>query len=118
VHRYNSGQDAYGPGPNTRAEGSYSVQYIAWDASGATVSAIRTVTVDDRTAPTLRLRGEARMRHTCGSGWVDPGVEALDACYGAPTAPGSEGLSGPRWRGQRVQGRGRGSVGGPPPSPQ
>jgi hypothetical protein len=82
VHRYNSGQDAYGPGPNTSAEGSYSVQYIAWDGSGATVSALRTVHVDDRTAPTLRLRGEARMTHTCGSGWVDPGVEAHDACYG------------------------------------
>jgi hypothetical protein len=86
VHRYNSGQDPYGPGPNTSAEGSYSVQYIAWDASGATVSAIRTVHVDDRTAPTLTLKGPAHMTHTCGTGWVDPGVEATDACYGDVSA--------------------------------
>ena len=27
------------------------------------------------------------MTHTCGSGWMDPGIEAVDACYGnvAPT---------------------------------
>ncbi|HYH94441.1 hypothetical protein [Hyalangium sp.] len=41
VHRYNSGSDAYGPGPDTSAEGTYSVQYIAWNAAGTTVSAIR-----------------------------------------------------------------------------
>ncbi|MBN1207375.1 MAG: DUF5011 domain-containing protein [Myxococcaceae bacterium] len=94
VHKYNSGDDDgdgvpgaqdpddYGPGPRTSAEGTYSVQYIAWTPMGNTVSAIRTVHVDDRTPPTLALRGAARMTHTCGSGWVDPGVEAMDACYG------------------------------------
>jgi hypothetical protein len=94
VHKYNSGDDDgdgvpgsqdpddYGPGPNTAAEGTYSVQYIAWTPMGNTVSAIRSVRVDDRTPPTLRLRGAARMTHTCGSGWVDPGVDAMDACYG------------------------------------
>jgi|GEM_PF-3499012 len=82
VHRYNSGSDAYGPGPNTGAEGSYSVQYIAWSTTGATVSAIRTVHVNDTLAPTLRLRGAAQLTHTCGSQFVDPGVEAMDACYG------------------------------------
>jgi pimeloyl-ACP methyl ester carboxylesterase len=82
VHRYNSGQDPYGPGPNVRAEGSYSVQYIAWSATGQTVSAIRTVHVDDRTAPTLTLKGPDHMTHPCGSVWVDPGIEARDACYG------------------------------------
>ncbi len=82
VHRYNSGQDDYGPGPNVNAEGSYSVQYSAWSATGQTVSAIRTVHVDDRTAPTLTLKGADHMTHPCGSAWVDPGVEAMDACYG------------------------------------
>jgi hypothetical protein len=81
VHRYNSGSDAYGPGPNTRAEGSYTVQYTAWNAGGS-VSVFRTVTVNDTTAPTLRLRGAAQLTHTCGSQFVDPGVDALDACYG------------------------------------
>ncbi|WP_257456371.1 ExeM/NucH family extracellular endonuclease [Archangium lipolyticum] len=87
VHTYNSGHDAYGPGPNWRAQGTYPVQYIAWTSEGWTVSAVRSVHVEDRTPPTLRLKGDARMTHTCGSGWVDPWVESLDACYGnvAPT---------------------------------
>jgi hypothetical protein len=82
VHRYNSGSDPYGPGPNSRIEGTYAVQYSAWDAAGHTVSSLRTVQVDDRTPPMLRLKGPASMTHRCGSGWVDPGVEAMDACYG------------------------------------
>jgi hypothetical protein len=87
VHRYNSGNDPYGPGPNASEEGTYSVQYIAWNSAGTTVSAIRSVQVDDRRPPTLTLRGPANMTHTCGSQWVDPGVVAMDACYGdvAPT---------------------------------
>ncbi len=99
VHRYNSGDDDgdgipgthdpddYGPGPNTSAESSYGVEYIAWTAAGHTVSAARWVHVDDRTPPTLKLKGPAHMTHVCGSWWEDPGVEAVDACYGnvAPT---------------------------------
>ncbi len=82
VQTYNSGHDPYGPGPNTCAEGTYSVQYIATNSLGHTVSAIRSVHVDDRTPPTLRLKGPAHMTHPCGSQWMDPGVESLDACYG------------------------------------
>ena len=85
VHRYNSGQDPHGPGPNVSAEGNYSVQYIAWDLAGHTVSAIRTVRVKDRRAPTLMLKGPPRLKHQCGSAWRDPGVEATDACYGELT---------------------------------
>jgi len=82
VHAFNTGTDDSGPGPAMGAEGSYSVSYAAWDAMGHTVNAIRTVIVDDTTAPTLTLRGAAQMTHTCGRQWVDPGVEARDACYG------------------------------------
>jgi hypothetical protein len=82
VHTYNSGHDAYGPGPNTCVEGTYSVQYIAWDAQGRTVSAIRAVKVDDTTPPTFHLKGAAHMTLQCGSGYVEPGWEAWDACYG------------------------------------
>ncbi len=85
VHTYNSGNDSSGPGPNTRAVGSYAVQYLAWTSAGHTASAIRSVRVMDRTPPTLRLKGDAQMTHTCGSNWVDPGVEAQDACYGNVT---------------------------------
>ncbi|WP_224243126.1 DUF5011 domain-containing protein [Hyalangium gracile] len=85
VTAYNTGKDASGPGPNTAAEGSYFVSYAAWDGSGS-VNATRTVQVKDRTAPTLTLKGPAFSTHTCGSQWVDPGVEAKDTCYGNVTA--------------------------------
>jgi hypothetical protein len=82
VHAYNTGTDSSGPGPLMGYEGSYTVSYSAWDAAGRTVNAVRTVHVDDRTAPTLSLKGAAQLTHTCGSQWEDPGVEAQDACYG------------------------------------
>jgi hypothetical protein len=46
------------------------------------LGAIRTVHVNDSTPPTLALKGPAQLMHTCGAPWVDPGVEAADACYG------------------------------------
>jgi hypothetical protein len=82
VHRYNSGQDPYGPGPNPAAEGRYSVQYMTWDLAGNTDSAVRTVWVRDRQAPVLELVGLPHVVHPCGGSWVDPGVLARDACYG------------------------------------
>ncbi|WP_225413382.1 DUF5011 domain-containing protein [Stigmatella hybrida] len=81
VDRYNSGEDAYGPGPNPSAEGTYSVQYIARNNTGE-ASAVRTVTVEDTLAPLLALNGEPEMTHTCGTPFVDPGVTAEDVCYG------------------------------------
>jgi hypothetical protein len=96
VHAYNTGSDSSGPGPLLGSEGTYSVSYSAWDAAGRTVNASRTVHVDDRTAPSLALRGAAFMTHTCGSQWVDPGVEAMDACYGN--------LSHTVWRSGEVNG--------------
>ena len=87
VYTYNAGNDWFGPGPNARAEGTSSVQYLAWTSEGQTASSIRSVRVADHTPPTLKLQGAAQLTHTCGSWWWDPGVEALDACYGdvAPT---------------------------------
>ena len=58
------------------------MQYLAWNGAGQTVSATRTVRVQDRTPPMLALQGPERMKHVCGSAWVDPGVQASDACYG------------------------------------
>ncbi|WP_434391182.1 immunoglobulin-like domain-containing protein [Melittangium boletus] len=82
VHYFNSGSDAHGPGPNTSQAGSYQIQYIAWNRPGYTVDTLRTVNVLDRNAPTLKLKGSATVTHTCGSQWVDPGVESRDACAG------------------------------------
>ncbi|WP_232293125.1 immunoglobulin-like domain-containing protein [Stigmatella aurantiaca] len=81
VERYNSGEDAYGPGPNANAEGTYSVQYIARNHHGE-ASAVRTVTVEDTLPPVFQLNGGTQVAHTCGSQWVDPGFIAQDACYG------------------------------------
>ncbi|WP_224362425.1 DUF5011 domain-containing protein [Hyalangium versicolor] len=88
VATFNSGHDAFGPGPNANAQGTYYVQYQATDANGATGEAIRTVVVDDTLAPTLTLNGEQTIIHPCGSQFVDPGITATDACYGnlAPSA--------------------------------
>jgi hypothetical protein len=85
VHRSASGQEPSGPGPNVHAEGTYLVQYSASNAT-QWVSDLRAVHVDDRTAPELRLKGPSSMTHPCGSAWVDPGVEATDACSGDVSA--------------------------------
>ncbi len=94
VHKYNSGDDDgdgipgardpddHGPGPNMSFEGSYSMQYVAWNNAGETVSATRTVHVQDTLKPVLKLKGPAQVTHVCGSEWVDPGVEASDTCSG------------------------------------
>ncbi|MDY7230969.1 DUF5011 domain-containing protein [Hyalangium rubrum] len=82
VHHYNSGHDAYGPGPATCAEGLYHVQYIAWNAMGQTVSAVRAVTVNDTKPPRFALKGPTHMVHQCGSQWAEPGWTAFDTCYG------------------------------------
>lgn len=82
VHSYNSGHDAYGPGPATCAEGLYYVQYLAWNQAGQTVGAIRNVTVNDTQPPSFALKGPTHMVHQCGTQWVDPGWTAFDTCYG------------------------------------
>jgi hypothetical protein len=94
VRKFNSGDDDgdgipgeqdpddYGPGPDAALEGTYSVQYMAIDATGYTVSAIRSVDVDDTLPPRIVLNGGAQVTHTCGSQWEEPGVLAMDACYG------------------------------------
>ncbi len=83
VHAYNSGQDSSGPGPNTSREGSYTVSYSAWDAQGRTVTASRTVLVEDQTPPTLVVAGPTHLTHTCGSMWQEPEIlVAEDVCYG------------------------------------
>jgi hypothetical protein len=82
VHAYNTGNASSGPGPNLSVVGTYTVSYAAWNSQGAAVNASRTVKVQDETAPTLTLKGPAFSTHTCGSPWVDPGVEAVDSCYG------------------------------------
>ncbi|WP_225411956.1 DUF5011 domain-containing protein [Stigmatella hybrida] len=82
VQSYNSGNDGFGPGPQSGAEGTYHVSYLAHDANWNLAEGLRTVNVRDTQAPTLTLAGETDIIHTCGSNWVDPGYSASDACYG------------------------------------
>ncbi|ADO68787.1 DUF5011 domain-containing protein [Stigmatella aurantiaca] len=82
VQTYNSGSDAYGPGPQAGSEGTYYVSYLAQDANWNLAEAVRTVIVRDTLAPTLVLAGETDIVHTCGSNWEEPGYSAADACYG------------------------------------
>ncbi|HLL04827.1 MAG TPA: DUF5011 domain-containing protein [Myxococcaceae bacterium] len=82
LRKYNSGQDAYGPGPDTSKEGTYYVEYFARNEKWHVLRALRAVTVVDRIPPVLTLQGAAHLMHNCGSSWVDPGAEALDTCYG------------------------------------
>ncbi|MDC0712795.1 DUF5011 domain-containing protein [Stigmatella sp. ncwal1] len=86
VQTYNSGSDAYGPGPQAGSEGTYYVSYLAQDANWNLAEAVRTVIVSDTQAPTLTLVGETDIVHTCGSNWAEPGYSASDACYGSLTS--------------------------------
>ena len=82
VHASFTGPGESATGPLLSQEGTYTVSYTALDDAGRSVSASRMVRVEDTQSPSLTLNGEAYMTHPCGSEWVDPGVEAIDACYG------------------------------------
>ncbi|MFL5346590.1 MAG: immunoglobulin-like domain-containing protein [Hyalangium sp.] len=87
VVTYNSGHDAYGPGPQASAVGIYSVQYAAYDASWNTASAVRTVNVVDTRAPTLTLKDGEVINHQCGSNFdYTQHISATDECYGDQVA--------------------------------
>lgn len=49
VHRYNSGDDDFGPGPDDEVEGIYYVQYLAWDSYYNIQGAILEVRVENCT---------------------------------------------------------------------
>ena len=87
VVTYNSGHDAYGPGPQVGAVGSYSVQYAAHDANWNTASAVRTVNVVDTRAPTLTLINGDVVTHPCGSNYdYAKDFAATDECDGNQAA--------------------------------
>lgn len=68
---------------NTNAVGTYPVRYSVTDASGNPAETqVRTVVVEDTTAPIITLRGEAEITLECGTAYVEPGADAADSCYG------------------------------------
>lgn len=64
------------------SKGVYTVTYKATDSSGNTATATRTVNVTDTTPPVITLNGSNPMTVQCGSGYVEPGATAADACDG------------------------------------
>ena len=66
--------------------GDQVVTYSVTDAGGNANAAIRTVTVQDTTAPSLTLIGDSNFTHNLNTAWVDPGYDANDTLDGNLTA--------------------------------
>jgi hypothetical protein len=84
---------------NPNAPGSYTVLYIATNASGTATTNSRTVNVVDTTPPRITMNGANPLTVECHDGFSDPGATALDVCAGSlgvttngsvnPNLPGS-----------------------------
>ncbi len=68
---------------NTTTAGTYSVTYIAEDASGNRAKALRTVNVIDSTPPQITLNGDATVTIQAGKNYSDAGVSTTDNSGGA-----------------------------------
>ncbi|MFA7692759.1 MAG: immunoglobulin-like domain-containing protein [Candidatus Hydrogenedentales bacterium] len=67
----------------TSVLGSYTVSYAVSDAAGnEAIEVMRTVIVEDTTAPLIALLGEETVTVECGADYSDAGATALDACDG------------------------------------
>jgi hypothetical protein len=67
---------------NAAQPGSYTLTYSVSDSAGNRASVIRTVVVEDTTAPVITLRGDNPMKLANGSTFTDPGATALDSVEG------------------------------------
>ena len=66
--------------------GTYTITYTATaDNDGNTDTDTRTVTVQDTTAPTITLNGNATMTHEAGTSYTDAGASVSDACDANPS---------------------------------
>jgi hypothetical protein len=68
---------------NPNATGSYTVLYIATNASGTATTNSRTVNVVDTTPPQVTINGANPLTVECHDSFSDPGATALDACAGS-----------------------------------
>ena len=72
---------------NTKAVGSYAVNYRVVDGAGLAATAARSVKVSDTLAPTVTLVGAQSMKLECGvDGFTNLGATAVDACSGDLTS--------------------------------
>lgn len=68
---------------DTSTPGVYELTYNVTDSSGnEAIPAIRTVTVEDTTAPEITMNGEANVIVECSGVYADAGATALDTCDG------------------------------------
>src|SRR4029077_16838993 len=70
---------------NPNVTGASTLQYVATDPSGNSVTNTRTVNVVDTTPPQVTLNGTSPMSVECHGTFTDPGATALDLCAGALT---------------------------------
>lgn len=74
-------------GPQNSMEvGTYTVTYTATDSSGNSGTATLTIVIQDTTAPTLTLLGQAAITIQAGNTFTDPGTTAFDTLDGDITS--------------------------------
>jgi hypothetical protein len=72
---------------NVNQTGNYILRYDVTDTAGnAATQRSRTVTVQDTTPPVIGLNGNPTINIECGTGYVDQGATATDACNGNLTS--------------------------------
>jgi choice-of-anchor A domain-containing protein len=72
---------------NLGVPATYSLSYVATDASGNASSPVtRAVTVADTLAPAITLNGVANLTLECGTAYTEPGATAADQCAGNLTS--------------------------------
>ena len=72
---------------DTAVPGEYTITYNVSDtASNAAVEVTRTITVQDTTAPSIKLVGNASEAVECGDSYTDAGATATDTCDGDLTS--------------------------------
>jgi hypothetical protein len=70
---------------DTSKPGSYRINYSVSDPNQNTDTASRLVVVEDSTAPTITLLGNAAVVLECSTPFIDPGATATDGCGGELT---------------------------------
>ena len=72
---------------DTATPGTYFITYDVQDRAGNNaVQQVRTVLVEDTTAPVISLQGANPLVLSCHADYIEPGYTAIDACDGTLTA--------------------------------
>jgi hypothetical protein len=74
---------------DTSTPGTYTITYTADDGNGNIATTTRVVNVADTVAPEITVLGNNPETIECGSGYLDAGATASDACAGSVTVVAS-----------------------------